>query len=100
MTLELLAQKNLFLLTASGDFNAKSTNWYDKDKTSFEGNTAENLTSQRRLHQIINETTHILSNSSLCIDLFFMSQPDMVIEFAILSFIQVATIKIFLQNLI
>ena len=36
MTLELLAQKNPFLLTAIGDFNAKSSNRYNKDKTSFE----------------------------------------------------------------
>ena len=32
-TLELLAQRNPFLLTAIGDFNAKSSNWYNKDKT-------------------------------------------------------------------
>ena len=43
MTLELLAQKNPFLLTAIGDFNAKSSNWYIKDKVSFEGNTTENV---------------------------------------------------------
>ena len=53
-TLELLTQKNPFLLTAIGDFNAKSLNWYNKDKTSFEGNTIENVTSQLGLHQIIN----------------------------------------------
>ena len=40
MTLELLAQKNPFLLTAIGDINAKSSNWYNKEKASFEGNTA------------------------------------------------------------
>ena len=85
MTLELLAQKNPFLLTAIGDFNAKSSNWYNKDKTSFEGNTIENLTSQLGLHQIINEPTHILPNSSSCIDLIFTSQPNMVIESGIHS---------------
>ena len=91
MTLELLAQKNPFLLTAIGDFNAKSSNWYNKDKTSFEGNTIENLTSQFGLHQIINEPTHILPNSSSCIDLIFTSQPNQVF---ILLF------RLFLQNLI
>ena len=45
MTLELLAQKNPFLLTAIDDFNAKSWNWYNKQKTSLEGNTTENVTS-------------------------------------------------------
>ena len=44
MTLEILAQKNLFLITPICDFNAKSKNHYNKDKTSFEGNTIENLT--------------------------------------------------------
>ena len=107
MTLELLAQKNPFLLTAIGDFNAKSSNWYNKDKTSFEGNTIENLTSQFGLHQIINEPTHILPNSSSCIDLIFTSQPNMVIKSVfnqnivfILPFIQVVIISLFLQNLI
>ena len=85
MTLELLAQKNHFLFTAIGDFNAKSSNWYNKDKTSFEGNTIENLTSQFGLHHIINEPTHILPNSSSCIDLIFTSQPNMVIESGIHS---------------
>ena len=84
-TLELLAQKNPFLLTAIGDFNAKSSNWYNKEKTSFEGNTIENVTSQLGLHQMINEPTHILPNSSSCIDLIFTSQPNMVIESGIHS---------------
>ena len=73
MTLELLAQRNPFLLTATGDFNAKSSNWYNKGKTSFEGNTIENLTSQLGLHQIMNEPTHILPNSSSCRHNFYIS---------------------------
>ena len=44
MRLELLAQQNPFLLTAIGDFNAKPSNWYNKDKTSFEGNAIDNVT--------------------------------------------------------
>ena len=36
MSLELLVQKNPFLLTAIGHFNAKSSNWYNNDKASFE----------------------------------------------------------------
>ena len=45
MTLELLAQKNTFLLTTIGDFIAKFSEWYNKDKKSFEGNTIEDVTS-------------------------------------------------------
>ena len=85
MTLELLAQKNTFLLTAIGDFNAKSSNWYNKDKTSFEGNKIENVTSQLGVNQIINELTHILTNSSSFIDLIFTCQPNMVIKSGIHS---------------
>ena len=80
MTLELLEQKSPLLLTAIGGFNAKLSSWYNKDKTSFEGNTIENVTSQLVLHHLINERTHILLNSSSCIDLIFMSKPNMVIE--------------------
>ena len=78
--LDLLLKENPFLLTAIGDFNAKSSNYYNKDKISFKGNTIKNVTSQLSLHQIINELTHILPNISSCIDLVFTSQSNMVIE--------------------
>ena len=64
-------KKHPFLLTAIGDFNAKSSNWYNKDKSSFEGDTIDNVTSQLGLHQIFNQPTHTLPNSSSCIDLIF-----------------------------
>ena len=59
MTLGILAQKNPFLMTKIGDFNAKSKNWYSQDKTSFEGKTIESITSQFGLYQLINEPTHL-----------------------------------------
>ena len=62
------------------DFNAKSNNWICQDKTSFEGDAIENLTSQFGLHQMIKEPTHILGTSSYCIDLIFTSQPNLIIE--------------------
>ena len=60
-------------MVALGDFNAKSSNWYNKDVTSDEGRTIETLTSQNGLHQEINEPTYVLNNSSSCIDLIFNS---------------------------
>ena len=60
LTLDTLAQKNPFLMVALGDFNAKSSNWYNKDITSDEGRKIEAVTSQNGLHQEINEPTHIL----------------------------------------
>ena len=80
MTLETLTQKGSFLTTIIGDFNAKSYNWYSHDKTSFEGSNIESITSQFGLHQLINEPTHLLQNSSSCIDLIFTSQTNTVVE--------------------
>ena len=61
-----------------GDFNAKSSNWYKHDKTTYEGSKIEAITSQLGLKQLIQEPTHILPNSSSCIDLVFRSQPNLV----------------------
>ena len=87
MTLELLAQKNPFVLAVIGNFNDKYSNYI-----------------QIALHQIINEPTHILPNSSSCIDLIFTSQPNMVIKSVfnqnmvfILRFIQVVIISLFFK---
>ena len=46
ITLEILGQKNLFVMTTIGDFDTKSKNWYSQDKTSFEGRAIESITSQ------------------------------------------------------
>ena len=47
-------------MVAIGYFNAKSSNWYNKDIASDEGRKLEAVTSQNGLHQEINEPTHIL----------------------------------------
>ena len=81
--LENLAQKNPFLVVAIGDCNVKSSNWYCQDKTSFEGDAIENFTSQFGWHHwstMAKELTHTLDTSSLCIDLIFTSQPNLIIE--------------------
>ena len=80
MTLKILVQKNMFLMTTIGDFNAKSKNWYSQDKTSFEDKTNESITSKFGLYQLINEPTHLLGNSPSCTDLIFTSQPNLVVE--------------------
>ena len=80
MTLDLASKKNPYLLVVLGDFNAKLKQWYDKDSSTSEGISIENITSQFGLHQIINEPTHILENSSSCIDLIFTSQPNLSVE--------------------
>ena len=71
---------NPFLMTTIGDFNAKSKNWYNENKTSFEGKAIESITSQFGLYQLINEPTHLWENSSSFIDLIFTLLPNLVLE--------------------
>ena len=80
MTLDLASKKNPYLLVVLGDFNAKLRQWYDEDSSTSEGILIENITSQFGLHQIINEPTHILENSSSCIDLTFTLQLNLSVE--------------------
>ena len=63
LTLDAVSATNSFLIVATGDFNAKSSNWYTGDTTTSEGSKIEAITSQFGLQQIINEPTHIQGNS-------------------------------------
>ena len=63
-----------------GDFNAKSSNWYLNDITSFEGSQIEFLASQFAMFQVIKKPTHILDISKSCIDLIFTPQPNIIMD--------------------
>ena len=80
LTLDTLAESTSHLTVAIGDFNIKSKTWYIKDKITTECARIEVVTSQYGLHQIINEPTHVLENSSSCIDLIFTPQPNLIVE--------------------
>ena len=54
--------------------------WYQNGITTFEVCKIDIATSQFGLSQIMKEPTHILSNSTSCIDLNFTSQPNLVIH--------------------
>ena len=84
LNLETVINKNPFMLTVLGDFNAKSSNWYRDDITTLEGNEIDYATSLFDQKQLINELTHILGNSSSCIDLVFSSQSNLVKESGVL----------------
>ena len=71
---------NTFLTVVLGDFNAKSNLWFKGDKTTYEGSKIDGITSTFGLQQMINEPTHIIGDSSACIDLIFTSQPNLVME--------------------
>ena len=55
-----------------------SSRWCLNNKSSPENLQIESLTSYYGLTQVINETTHFLSNSLSCIDLTFTTQLNLV----------------------
>ena len=80
LTLDEVANYNSFLTVVLGDFDVKSENWHKHDKTSYKGAKIDALATQFRLQQIIKEPTHILAESSSCIDLVFTSHQNLVME--------------------
>ena len=72
-----------------------------QDKTNFEGDAIENLTSQFVLYQVIKEPAHILDTSSSFINLIFTSQPNLITESGVHSSLHSnCHHQIILQNLI
>ena len=80
LNIDEIAARNPFLIVILGDFNAKLNTWCKSDKTTYEGSKIDGLTSNFGLQQLIKEPTHIIGNSSSCIDLLFCSQPNLVME--------------------
>ena len=62
-----------------GDFNARSQSWWSDDIISFEGSHIDSLTTTYGFHQLISDPTHLLPNSSSCIDLIFTDQPNLAV---------------------
>ena len=62
------------------DFNARSYSWWQVNILSIDKNHTDSLTHMFGLHQVISGPTHILSQSSPCIDLIFIDQPHLVTD--------------------
>ena len=63
-----------------GDFNARSSVWWTRDKTTSEGTQLESLTTVHGFHQLIPQPTHLLPQTSSCIDVIFTYQPNLIID--------------------
>ena len=70
--------KKTFFLIFLCDFNARSKCWWRLDKQSKEGDCLFLISSTSGYTQLINSATHIIGNSSSCIDLIFTQQPNLV----------------------
>ena len=64
----------------NGDFNVKSRNWLTDNTTTLEGAQLDSIPSLYGMKQLISEPTHILQQSSSCIDLTFTNQPNIVMD--------------------
>ena len=80
LNLDAITDNNPFLVAVIGDFNARLSSWCINDKSNYEGTKIDCLATEYDLKQVINETTHLLENSSSCIDLIFTSQPNLVMD--------------------
>ena len=80
LNLDKIGNKSRYLLVVLGDFNVKSSNLYKHDKTTYESSKIDAITCQFGLPQLIKEPTHILTDSSSCIELLLTSQPNLVME--------------------
>ena len=61
---------------------------YNNDTSTYEVSKIDSVTSQFRLEQIIKEPTHIVGDSSSCIDLIFTTQSNLVMKSGVHSSLQ------------
>ena len=73
------------LSVVTGDFNARCSSWWCNDINTIEGSHLYSSTSSNGFSQLINEPTHIQTNSSSCIDLIFTNQPNLSVNSGVYS---------------
>ena len=73
-----IRKPSLFVVT--GDFNSRSSSWWSKDTNTIEGLNLFSLTSSSGFSQLINEPTHIQTNTTSCIDLIFTYQENLCVN--------------------
>ena len=88
-------ENHLFTIIV-GDFNARPSARWTRDKTTTEHTQLESLTTVHGLHQLISKPTHLLPQSSSCIDLMFTEQPNLIVDSGVHHlYIQTATIRLY-----
>ena len=76
----ILCSKSQFSIIL-GDLNEKSPEWWSEDIATFHSMQIDSLTTKHVFKQLISDPTHILPQSSSCIDLIFSDQPNYVIGY-------------------
>ena len=73
-----ITSKKPFFSIIIVDFNARSKCWWGLDKQSKGVDSLFLISSTSGYTQLVNSATHIIGNSSSCIDLIFTQQPNLV----------------------
>ena len=73
-----ITSKKPFFSIILGDFNASFKCWWSLDKQSKEGGSLFLTSSTSGYTQLINSMTHVIGNSSSCIDLIFTKKSNLV----------------------
>ena len=63
-----------------GNFNARSSSWWSNDITNINGTLIDSLTATHGFKQLISDPTHMLPQSTSCIDLILTDQPNYIID--------------------
>ena len=63
-----------------GDFNARSQSWLSNDINATEGSQLLPLSSSNGFSQLIDEATHIKTNSASCFDLISTDKPGLLVD--------------------
>ena len=72
----------------TGDFNCRSSKWWQGDTENEEGKVLEPFSSDLGLYQLISEPTHIMGDSKSCIDVIFNDQPNLLLKSGVHSSLQ------------
>ena len=97
--LESLLQKisnwNFYRTLLLSDYSARNKKWWHHDITITEWSQSETITTIQRLLQLIDDP-HICKNSSSCINLIFMNQPNLIVKSGIhpLFFVTIVNTKL------
>ena len=83
LMLSKLHAENPFCVIITGDFNCRSTQWWEIDIEHSEGKLFEQITADIGLHQLISEPTHLIGDSKSCIDLIFTDQPNLITDYGV-----------------
>ncbi len=79
-TLDQLRRERYHSLVLTGDFNCRSSQWWDNDVENPEGTALDELMEMNNLYQLIDEPTNIRGEGMSCIDLIITDQPNMFVE--------------------